>query len=386
MKEFAVLAFLLAIPVAWAVSNERWRYLDRVVTYPLNPITNFEWYDTLDTVEGGFEAPLTQTSSSVIGQEVLAAAISYVHETPGSSVVVLHRGKLVSESYPPTKTAERLTNSMSMAKTIISLLIGIAIDEGKIKSIDEPVGNYLPSWLQDQRKTITLRHLLTMASGLRCDKDTENLTSDIIFLHLGTDIENLSIQMPADEDPGLKYEYNNFNTQVLSAVLERATKTSMGNYLSEKLWKPLGAKTAYLWKDKSTGMSRAYCCFFARARDYARIGQMILDDGRAGDQQIVSKEWIDTMSQSSETEPEYGLHIWRAFPEGKRRIGHREEEFLDQSMIYLDGKSIQRIYVLPKYELVIVRVGERPEDWDDSFLPNTLAREVVPTSTTGLRP
>jgi CubicO group peptidase (beta-lactamase class C family) len=190
----------------------------------------------------------------------------------------------------------------------------------------------------------------------------------------------MTATLPAWEVPGTRFQYNNFNTQVLSLVLETVSGLRLREYLSQKLWKPIGAKTAFLWKDSQEGMARAYCCFFARARDLGRLGQLILNHGMVGGKQIVSRRWIEIMSEASSLEPEYGLHIWRASRDGQRRSKNRKEEFLDSSMVYFDGKHRQRVYILPKYDLVIVRTGERPQTWDDSFLPNTLVRDLVRSS------
>ena len=380
MKKLAVFILPFLLVGVWAYSTERWRYFDRVLNYPSNPITDFEWYDTVQEINGAFVAPLAKTTNSSIAIEAIQRVREYVHQTPKSSLVILHRGQLVAESYPPNERPNQLTNSMSMAKSVTALLIGIAIDDGKISGVDDAVAKYLPSWSNDMRKDITLRHLLVMSSGLRCNNDPEDLTSDLIRLHLGTDILNLAINLRAEEAPGLRFQYNNFNSQILSLVLERATGTPFERYLSEKLWKPIGAQPAFVWRDTSAGAVRAYCCIFARARDFARIGQLFLDRGKVGEEQIVSEKWIQMMGTRSELEPEYGLHLWRASPDGKRRLKHRKGDFLDSSMVYMDGKHIQRVYILPKYELVIVRTGERPSSWDDAFLPNTLVNGLVQSS------
>ena len=204
-------------------------------------------------------------------------------------------------------------------------------------------------------------------------KDTSDYTSDLIRLHLGTNIKHLTMDMPSKEAPRVRWEYNNFNTQLLTFLLERVTKQPINEYLSAKLWTLLGARDAFFWTDKSKGKVRGYCCFFARGRDFAKLGQLILNRGRWNGTTIVPAAWIDEMSRPSTLEPEYGLHIWRASNGGDRRADNRKEEFTDESLIYFDGKHRQRVYVSPKYDLVIVRTGEHPEAWDDSFLPNLSA-------------
>ena len=380
MKKLVLIFSPVLLLTTWLYATEQWRFFHRAITYPKAPITNLDWYDTTKEIPGSFIAPLSKTSSSPIDKDALKEAQAYVQQTPTSSLVVLHKNKLVHESYSSEQAASQLTNSMSMAKSIIALLIGIAIDERKIKSVDDKVSDYLEHWQRDERKEISLRNLLTMSSGLRCDNDTKDYTSDLVRLHLGTDIESLASELPSAEAPGKRFEYNNLNTQILGLVLEKVTGMSIGRYMSEKLWKPIGAQSTFMWKDTEKGMERAYCCIFARAKDYARLGLLIQNQGKAQGKQVVSSKWIKMMSEASSNEPEYGLHLWRASPHGQRRMKNRKEEFIDSSMVYLDGKHKQRVYILPKYQLVIVRTGERPKSWNDAFLPNTLVRGLNKTS------
>ena len=160
-------------------------------------------------------------------KEVFAKADEYVHRTRNSQLVVLHKGILVHESYANGRSQNDLSNSMSMAKTIISLLVGIAIEEGHITSVSDPVGKYLPTWNDNtERSQIRIRDLLEMSSGLQCDKDTSDYTSDLIRLHLGTNIKSLALNMPSKEPAGNRWEYNNFNTQMLALVLEKGHEAS----------------------------------------------------------------------------------------------------------------------------------------------------------------
>jgi CubicO group peptidase (beta-lactamase class C family) len=144
VKKLATAACAILLASAWLYSTEQWRYFYRVYSYPTQPITDFEWYDSLAIVDGRSDAARTATASVVVRREALKAAVDYVRKTPRSSVVVLHRGQLLLESYPQKQNAERLTNSMSMAKSIIALLIGIAIEEGAINSVEDSVALYLP--------------------------------------------------------------------------------------------------------------------------------------------------------------------------------------------------------------------------------------------------
>ncbi|MEE2901416.1 MAG: serine hydrolase [Myxococcota bacterium] len=372
----ALVSLITAISL-YLYQSQSWRFLARAATYPKNPITDVAWYKTRATVNGNKFVSLTSSITPVISKQIFSKAADYVHQTHNSQLVVLHKGLLVHESYGNNISSDDLSNSMSMAKTIVSLLVGIAVSEGQLDSIDDPVSKYLPAWKDNtERARISLRNLLEMSSGLRCDKDTTDYTSDLIQLHLGTNIRNLTIDLPSKEPPGTKWEYNNFNTQTLAWVLEKVTNLPLNEYASRKLWQQIGAKEAFFWADKSNGTVRGYCCFFARARDFAKLGQLVLNRGKWNGKTIVPEQWIKEISSASTHEPEYGLHIWRASRSGTRRAKDRSEEFIDEKLVYFDGKHRQRIYISPKHDLVIVRTGEHPKTWDDSLLPNLIASEL----------
>ena len=269
---------------------------------------------------------------------------------------------------------------MSMSKTITALLIGIAIDQGDLESELEPVANYIQEWSDDKRHKITIQDLLYMQSGLRNRDNTNNPASDLVKMFAGTDVDAIALKIPAVQEPKQAFDYNNANTQILSKVLQIATGERYADYLSDNLWKPLQANNANLWLDRSQGNPKAFCCLFATPRDWARIGQLLLDQGKVNNKQIVGSAWLDKMIQPSPLEAKYGYHIWlQARTQEKPGVYDKtaSKPFLAKDTIYLDGASRQRVYIVPSLKLVIVRVGEKPEQWDDSVIPNTLVNSLL---------
>ena len=376
----ALLAVVVLGLSGWLVVTDEWRYPWRFVTYPdTDEINDPSWYTPQVVVPGDFGAALPTVTSTIIDPIALEKAASYAFRMQSSAFVVAHRGEVVMEYYAPGRTRTSRTNSMSMAKSIVSLLIGVAIEDGAIGSVDDRVARYLPEFDDEQRSKITIRDLLEMASGLRLDRRKLHPSSDLLRLHIGPAVAPVVLGLPSIEESGRWFEYNNCNTQLLALVLERATGTDLATYLSNKLWKPMGGRDAALWLDRPGGHARAYCCLFATARDWVRVGQLILQKGRYQGRQVVAEGWIQAISAPSRDEPEYGLHIWRAHPLGERRMSDRREEFVAQDMVYLDGRGKQRVYVIPSRQLVIVRVGEHPYGkWDDAVIPNLLVRGMSP--------
>ena len=352
-----------------------WRLVGRSLTYPDRPITSAAWYQPQQVVPGvGAPVPLARADTTEIPAEALQTAVDFAEQQNSVALLVMHRDRLVLERYWQGHTDADRVNSMSMVKTLLALLIGVAIDEGQIGSIQDPVGQYLPEWADDTRGDITLADLLYMQSGLRNDNRTDTLRSDLVKLYGGSDAPSLALSIPLEGRPGETFDYSNFNSQVLSLVLERATGEAFDDYLSTRLWQPLGSGDGSLWLDRPRGHAKPFCCFFASAPDWVRLGQMLFHKGRVDDRQIIPAEWIDQMRQASPLEPTFGLHLWiKARTAEYPQVNQASSAaFVADDLFYLDGRHHQRVYVVPSEELVIVRLGEEPPAWDDAVIPNAI--------------
>jgi CubicO group peptidase (beta-lactamase class C family) len=368
----ALLLVVLGLAAVGLLVGWHWTFLARMLTYPDRPVTDAAWYRPREAVRGSPGDELPAASGSQIRPDALARAAEYAERKNSSALLVVHHGELVAEHYWRGQTPDSLTNSMSMAKTVVALLVGVALAEGKIESVDEPAAKYLTEWSGDGRRRITIRHLLEMASGLADAEHDDDPFSAIGTMYLGTDSLAVVARTPLACEPGSRFDYNSINTQALSIILERATGRRYADYLSEKVWQPLGASDASVWLDGPGGEAKTFCCLFATARDWARVGLLLLHEGRVAGRQVVPAEWVRQMLTPSAREPDYGLHIWLG-RQGVRRED-RDEEFLADDVAYLDGKMKQRVYVVPSSDLVIVRVGEQARGWDDAYLPNAVLR------------
>jgi len=352
-------------------------FFKRGMTYPTaTEITNSDWYTPKAMVSGNDETNYKLSDSLSISSAVLDTISNYAEAQNSSALLVLHKNELQYEKYWRGNTKSSTTNSMSMAKTIISFLIGIAIEEGKIKSEKEIAAAYITEWAYDDREMITIEDLLLMQSGLRNNDDTGNIFSDLVEMYLGDDVQNTAIEVPLEKPPATVFEYNNVNTQILAIILERATGQSIESYTSEKLWNPLGAAEAGWWLDQDEGMPKAFCCFFAQAEDWMLLGQLILQNGNWNGQQIISEKWLQKMLVQSTFQKDYGYHIWLNYEEGGRREKNRTAPFLAKNY-GIDGANKQHVFIVPDYDLVIVRIGEKPDDWDESFMVNKVLEELM---------
>ncbi|HEY9763574.1 MAG TPA: serine hydrolase [Trichocoleus sp.] len=377
-------AFILALPILGVLLLPDWRLFTRAVTYPDDEVTAVNWYKPLQRVAGkpGQPLPLAIPQEQTIPPDALEEVVSYAQAQNSSALLILHRGKLVLEQYWQGYTSSSVSNSMSMSKSVLALLIGIAIQEGHIGSVDDPVSRYLPEWSKDSRSDLTIEDLLYMQSGLRNDDRTDTASSDLVKMYLSSKVDQVALQVPQLEIPRQRYDYNNVNSQILSIILERATGEPYADYLSTRLWQPLQASNGFVWLDRPGGTAKPFCCLFATPHDWVRLGQMLLNQGKVGQRQVVPADWLDRMLTPSPIEPTYGYHIWlkartKEFPNVDQAAS---TAFVAPDTFYLDGRGLQRVYVIPSQDLVIVRIGEQPENWDDATIPNTLVRSLLRAS------
>lgn len=271
------------------------------------------------------------------------------------SYLIIKNDSLYYEKYWPeynNSNKDSISNSFSVAKSIISLLIGIAVDEGKITSIDDPIGKYVESYNEDGKEKITLRHLLTMSSGLNWDESSTPF-SDNTEAYYGWDLESLMDKQSVMEEPGVYFDYMSGNTQLLGFALEKATDMSVSEYTQQKLWGPLGATYNALWNlDTKDGHEKTFCCIYATSRDYARIGQLMLNKGMWKGKRIISSKYVQQATSLADLKvkpddsknKKYGLSWW---------IDH----YRGLNIYYARGILGQYIICIPEHDLVIVRTG-----------------------------
>lgn len=266
-------------------------------------------------------------------------------------VVVVHDGAIVGEWYDDGADEESWAASWSMAKSFTSALIGIAIDEGDIASVDEPMVTWYPDWEDTPREDITLRDVLQMASGLDYTEsynpgDLES--SDIIQMVLfQQDQLAYAAGRPALEEPGTVWNYSSGDTQLLSGVLEQVTGMSAAEYAEEKLFEPLGVDQVEWWRD-AEGHTLTYCCLDTTSRDFARFGLLYLEGGAWEGQQVVPEEWVADSLEPSDALEGYGYQWWLT------GVGNDE---LPDDLYAARGHDGQYTYVVPSLDLVVVRNG-----------------------------
>jgi CubicO group peptidase (beta-lactamase class C family) len=287
--------------------------------------------------------------------------------------LVLRGGVVIHESYANGGSREGWVTSFSVAKSFLSALVGIALAEGKIDSLDTPVTRWLPELLRrDVRfKDVTLRHLVTMASGIEYE-EFPFLNGDDAKTYYHPDLRKLALfQTRVQSAPGQRFHYNNFHPLLLGMVLERATGMTVAQYLQEKLWQPAGMVGEASWSlDSEGGFEKMESGLNARAEDFARFGQLMLERGRSGDRAIVAQDWADA-STSPLAAPAgyYAANGWtQADPARFYAAMWWGQQRTDGGRDFAArGNKGQLVFVSPRNGIVIVRNGWRygipPQAW-----------------------
>lgn len=270
------------------------------------------------------------------------------------SFLVVHRDSILFEKYWDGFDDASISNSFSMTKSVVSLLTGIAIDKGYLKSVDDPVYHYLPQYETELGKELKIWHLLSMSSGINFDEHYLNPFAFPARANYGDDLEGLLRNYEVTETPGQVFNYQSGTTQVLGMLLTAATRMSLSEMTQEWVWKPLGAEADAIWSlDHEDGVEKAFCCINARAQDFARIGKLYLQNGKWAGQQVVDSAYIaktiqpaPLMNQEGEPCTTYGYSWWIAEHDG-------------EYVFYMRGIKGQYVLVMPSKDLIVVRLGRK---------------------------
>lgn len=288
------------------------------------------------------------------GQELATQA--FLEETDTSALLVIKDGEVRYESYSLTGGREVNWLSMSVAKSFISALIGIAIGEGAIQSISDPVTQYIPSLRGSAYDGVRIKDILQMSSGAKWNEDYSDPNSDIgrlgVVLASGGSLNAFSTTLVRDKPPGTVNLYNSTDTQVLGQMLTNATGRSITDYMQEKLWEPLGMESPAYWIADGTGMEMAFGGLNATARDYAKLGELYRNGGRWGDKQILPADWVAVSVVADAPHLEVGASDFG--------MGYGYQWWLhdgDQGEYSAIGVYNQFIYVNPAEDLVIVKLS-----------------------------
>lgn len=296
-------------------------------------------------------------------KELIEKAINF--ET--TALLVIQNDSILFEQYYEGYDAQTVSNSFSMAKSITGLLIGCALKDGYIKSLDQTVGTYIPEFNKEPYSTITIQHLLMMSSGLDFKESYGSLFGWPAKAYYGKDVNATVFNAPKINEPGTVYEYKGGDTQLLGMILEKATGKRASDYATERLWQKIGAENKAYWSlDVKDGMEKVSCCYYASAHDFARFGRLCMQYGNWNGEQLIDSNFIaesmtlsKTITKDGKPNTQYGCQWWVMNHKG-----------LD--VFYARGIKGQYIFSIPEKNMIVVRLGRKRADKKGDELPGDI--------------
>lgn len=273
--------------------------------------------------------------------------------THTASFLVIRNGKMVQENYWEGNAYTR-TNSFSMAKGVTVMLFGKALEEGRVQNIDQKFSDFFQNYAQIPfGKNLSLHHLAAMEAGLNWNEDYQNPFSPNAKAYYGNSLAKAALLRGFKEEPGARFEYQSGSTQLLGFALRKALDLPLSEYLSQKFWKHLGMEQNALWTVDGNGMEKTFCCIHAESRDFAKLGQLLLQNGVWKGQQLLNQEFLNTMRTGTQkSNKAYGMGLWI-------NEDHPVKHY------YFWGLLGQYIIIIPEYNMVVVRTGSyenQPKD------------------------
>ena len=361
-------------PVFW------WRMTSRPENV-FEPNPYFYWPNAVIKGAPGDFVPAAKAGETSISSATLETMAKWAEENKSYALIVVHKGQVQLERYWQDIDPNALTTGRALTRSVTPMVLGFAVSDGALK-LDDPISTFIPEWKNDPRGAIKVQQLAQNASGLEV-ADQKPLTQidgnkDLCLVYCG-DVVRAAMDYELVKKPGTKFEVAQENMQLLALVIERAMGKPIQDILSERIWKKIAASDATFQFDRPDGVARVMCCMRATPRDWSRLGILLLNNGSWDGKQILPTNWVKTMSTPSPANPNFGTGLWlgspfvamRTYFEGKPGVIPQSEPFLADDVLIMEGGGFRAIYVVPSEDLMIMRLGHLPENWDHAYLVNT---------------
>jgi CubicO group peptidase (beta-lactamase class C family) len=354
-------------------------YVYRLIAYNVADVSDYQFFHNREIAGSESAYQFIQEHDealveSLFHEELMITGFDSLDEwaeaSKTTSMIVIHKDTILYEKYFHGYERESLFHSQSVAKSFISTLIGVAVDEGLIDSVHDPMTDYIPELLERDPRfgNITIHDLLMMHSGLDYNEgripgtDVHSPFNDEVLGYYHEDVRKLILEdVQYGINPGEAFQYNNYNTSYLGLIIERVTGKSVSEYLEEKLWSRIMEYSALFSVDsKSNGFEYMPSRLIARSIDYARFGRLFLNEGNWNGEQIIPRSWaIEAVTEDANTPDEIYPDYWN---DGCRQIFYKYQWWghvnCDGSVHYFaNGNLGQAIYVVPEEELIFVHTG-----------------------------
>jgi len=318
-------------------------------------------YQPRELVRGGDQPPAPRVAPELeqLERPGLEAAAAYAAAHGSRALIVSRHDHIVFERYWQGSSFDTLADAQSFTPLLAALSAGAAMSHRLIGWPDEPVGAFIGEWAQDPRGAITVRNLMQMSSGL-APPVAGSAAPPAAALHapLAAKPGTLRVVQPADP-------------QLLALVVERATRQRYASYLSQALWRRIGAADAWLWLDRPGGTAHADCCMIARQGDWIRIGELLLRDGNYRGAEVIRPGWVNLMRAPSSADAHYGSYLQLALADAPGTEPYAAPD------VFVAGGGGNRLWLVPSLQIAILRTAAatvHDPQWDDSRIPNLVIR------------
>lgn len=374
-----------AAPKRMSADESKALYDARFARFMADP-GNFA-YDFMEDVPGARPfAPLPRGGAGAFENGALAQAASYAEANQSTAFMLWHNGKVAAESYGAGVTATTPLMAKSLAKPLTSIIVGRAMALRKIKSLDQPIADFIPELKGTPKGTILVRHLLDMRSGLLEQAWVNDPESPLNRAYLDADHGRYLVDhYPMTHAPGTHYGYSNATSELVAVVIEAATGRRYTEFLNDELLVPLGAMGGQQWVSSPGGMAHSGCCITLPAESWLRLGALLAQDGVWQGRRLLPHGYVDAMATGTPQNPNYGLGLWlgepyreyRGFgaPDAPGPKVYQSAPFADNGLFLFDGNGSQTVHISRKHKLVVLRMGPNPPKdpgWDNAHLPNLL--------------
>ena len=269
-----------------------------------------------------------------------------------AAYIVIQNDTIIGEKYYKDYSVNSTTNSFSMAKTPVSLMMAKAFEQGYINSLEDKVIDYIPGLKGEFANEVKIIDLAAMTSGIDWDEGTSNPFSPVAKQYFYEDLDKLMLDQKFIDEPSKNYKYSSANTQILSMVIEKATGMKTKDYFEKEFWFKINPDNDAYWQidSKESGNVKSFCCLHSNARDFSRLGKLYIDNGSWNGSQIIDS----TIIQKS-TKPflddfkDYGIGVWLS-------------DYKNLKISLMSGHQGQYVIMIPEKKLIITRLGERDVD------------------------
>ncbi len=365
------LAAFMASPLFWE------RYLGaRTQTQLRVPA----WYQPRERVAGSEQAPAPRVAPELeaLDSRALTAAAAYAAAHGSLALIVARHDHIVFERYWQGSGFDTLTDGESFTRLLAALATGSAISHRKLAWPDEPIGYIVPQLAHDRRGAITLRNLMQLSSGLAPPAPGGAPWGAAARALYGTNIVAAALARPLTGVPGESRAPQPADPQLLALALERATGERYASYLSQALWRRIGASDAWLYLDSPAGAAHADCCMLARQGDWIRVAELLLGDGNYRGYEIIRPGWVQAMRMPSRADHDYGAYLRLS-----AAAAGASEPWVAPDTYAVDNAGGNRLWLIPSLHLAVLCTagGPRDADFDDARIPNLIvggSRDFVP--------